>query len=191
MDEVKDLTTIDQVKAFSDPFRYRILMTFYKIDRPATVKEVAVEMNVVPANVHYHVKKMEKAGILKLVHTKEINGIIAKYYQPTAHTFDVKCAPEINDASKKLMLAEGQKMLAQFYDDSKNIFIEQLTNEANSNERFPGTISLGEMYLTDEEADEFKKYVKDFIEKYKNKDRNIEGTNKHHCFFSIVKMKCD
>ena len=26
MDEVKELTTIDQVKAFSDPFRYRILM---------------------------------------------------------------------------------------------------------------------------------------------------------------------
>ncbi len=40
-------------------------------------------MGEVPAKVHYHVKKLESAGILKLQHTKEINGIVAKFYQPT------------------------------------------------------------------------------------------------------------
>lgn len=189
MEQMKILTTMEEVKAFSDPFRYKILMTFYRMKKPATVKEIAVAIDEVPANVHYHIKKLEKVGILKLVYTKEINGIIAKYYQPTAETFTIECSPEVDAAGEKLILAEGQKMFAQLYDDSKNIALEQLSHISDVRDRHFRTISMEDVYLTEEEAKEFVKYISDFLDKHKNDDKNIEGINKYHCFSSIFWMK--
>ena len=190
MDEVKYLTTIDEVKTFSDPFRYRILDTFYKMKQPATVKEVAVAMDLVPANVHYHVKKMEKAGILKLIYTKEINGIIAKYYEPTAKNMQIKCSSkEQTEGSNKLLLAESQKMLSQLYEDSKNIFIEQLSNDFDPNLKYSGAIIMDEVYLTDSEAEEFLKHLQTFTEKYSDKKRSAEGIKKYNVFTSFYEIR--
>lgn len=190
MDEIKYLTTIDEVKTFSDPFRYRILTTFYKMKQPATVKEVAVAMDLVPANVHYHVKKMEKAGILKLIYTKEINGIIAKYYEPTAKSMKIKCSSkEQTEGSNKLLLAESQKMLSQIYDDSKSIFMEQLSYGFDPNVKYSGAISMDEIYLTDSEAEEFIKHIQAFTEKYSDNKRSTDGIKKYNVFTSLYEIR--
>jgi DNA-binding transcriptional ArsR family regulator len=191
-DNVKEkimLSTLEEIKAFSDPFRYKILMCFYRKKQPATVKEIAVALNEVPANVHYHVKKLEKVGILKLVYTKEINGIIAKYYEPTAETFDINCASEIPQSSRQLILAESKQFLAQIYDESKNIFIEHIDEQSETINKKKGTISMDDLYLTRDEAKEFEEYIADFMIKHASKARNTEKLKKFHCFFSIVEMK--
>ena len=189
MQEKIVLTTLEEIKAFSDPFRYKILMCFYKMKQPATVKEIADAIDQVPANVHYHVKKLEKFGILKLVYTKEIKGIIAKYYEPTAATFNIEYPSELAELSKKLLLAESQLMLAQIYDDSKNIFLEQLNYEAQPKEKSKGIISMDYLYLTETEAMEFNEYIKDFMDKHGTKDISIDGLKKFHFFFSNVEIK--
>lgn len=89
MKNVKILTTMEEIKSFSDPYRIIIMKQFFKMNKPATVKQVADEMGEVPAKVHYHVKKMVAAGLLRLNHTKEINGILAKYYEPSAKQFKI------------------------------------------------------------------------------------------------------
>lgn len=189
MEEKIILTTLEEIKAFSDPFRYKIMMSFYKIKEPATVKEIAVAMNEVPANVYYHVKKLEKVGILKLMYTKEIKGIIAKYYEPTAATFDIEFPSELADSSKKLLLAESQLMLAQLYDESKNIFLEHLSYDTITKEKTKGVISMDYLYLTDAEAMDFNDYIKNFMDKHQFKNKNINDLKKFHCFFSNVKIK--
>jgi len=194
MKEKIDLTTIEEIKAFSDPFRYKILMTFYKMKQPATVKEIAVAINQVPANVYYHVKKLEKMGILKLIYTKEIKGIIAKYYEPTAITFNIEYPTELGDLSKKLMLAESQLIFAQLYDDSKYIFLENLSCESQikeSTKSAKAIISMDYLYMTDDEAMEFNKYIDDFIDKHQSKDKNVDELKKFHCFFSNVAIKTE
>ena len=183
------LTTVDEIKAFSDPFRYKILMTFYKMKQPATVKEIAVAIDQVPANVYYHVKKLEKMGILQLIYTKEIKGIIAKYYEPTAITFNIEFPTELGDLSKKLLLAESQLMLAQLYDDSKYIFLKHLSYESQIKEKTKGVISMDYLYMTDDEAMEFNSYIQDFMKKHQIKDENIDELKKFHCFFSNVVIK--
>jgi DNA-binding transcriptional ArsR family regulator len=202
-DNVKEkimLSTLEEIKAFTDPFRYKILMCFYRKKQPATVKEIAVALDEVPANVHYHVKKLEKVGILKLVYTKEINGIIAKYYEPTAENFEINCANEIAESSKQLRFAVSKQFLAQIYDESKNIFIEHIDESKNifiehideqseTRNKKKGTISMDDLYLTRDEAKEFEKYIADFMIKHDSKARNTEKLKKFHCFFSIVEMK--
>jgi len=191
MKEKKTLTTFKEVKAMSDPFKYRILMTFYKMEQPATVKQIADSINEVPAKVHYHVKKMEDAGIIQLVYTKEINGIIAKFYEPTAKDFEIKCSDELEESNKNLRLAQSQQMISDFYNISKNTFLDQISYCAQTKGKIDGKIMLEDLYLTDEEALEFSKYISDYFEKYKNKTRNMDGINKHHCFVSTIKIKND
>lgn len=191
METKKVLTTLEEVKAISDPFKYRILTSFYKLKAPATVKQIADAINEVPAKVHYHVKKMEQIGILKLSYTKEINGIIAKYFEPTAESFDIKCTDELAEPNKKLMLAESQRILAGFYETSKNIFLDQLSYSSEVNAKTNGQVTIQDLYLTDEEAEEFEQYVSSFVSKYSQEVRNTNDRQKYHYFSSLFKINKD
>ncbi len=82
-------------------------------------------MGEVPAKVHYHVKKLESAGILKLQHTKEINGIVAKFYQPTARSFKIE-NNEIGDFTFNNKMNQVQSSALDTYEKSKNAFIEYI-----------------------------------------------------------------
>lgn len=181
MKDKKVLTTLEEVKAISDPFRYRILNTLTDMDGPATVKQIADKMKEVPAKVHYHVKKLEKVEIVKLVFTKEINGIIAKYYEPLATDFEIKCSKEVDEPAKNMLLAESQRMISEFYDESKNIFLNS-TNKVI--EKSKGTIINKDVYLTEEEAEEIIELMKSFFKKHKEEDSK---KLKYHSFFTIVR----
>lgn len=186
MKKTKVLSTIEQVKAYNDPYRMEILLNFYKLKHPATGKEIADIMGEVPSKVHYHIKKMEKAGILELADTKEINGIIAKYYQPTAEEFEIK-NEYIDENSKKVMLDEVGKAISKIYDTAKFEYLDQLKKNKDSGSKKAGFIEYtGEIYLTDEERDEFRKYLNKFAES--NSDKASEK-KRHKLFCSMI--ECD
>lgn len=192
MEEVKLLSTVEEIRALSDPYRYKILNCFYKNGEPITVKQVADELGEVPAKVHYHVKKMEKAGILVLVHTKEINGIVAKYYEPTAKRFNI-VGEDVEGMDKSLKLSETLKVISQLYDDSKNIFLENASLNpypAESKKINRTFVAMENIFLTDEEADNLIKYIHELTEKNNKKQRLQEGNVKeYHCFFGITRIK--
>src|SRR5690554_5719386 len=160
MEEVKRLKTLESVKAFSDPYRLQILSVFRKFNRPATVKEVSDQLKETPAKVHYHVKKLERVGILVLVYTKEINGIIAKYYEPTAERFVIKHS-EYDKELSKVISNESQRVIANLYESSQRIVIDDLASRDESDEtKRPVQFVLShELYLNEEEAKELSAYI--------------------------------
>jgi DNA-binding transcriptional ArsR family regulator len=182
MEESKILSTLEEIKAFSEPYRLQILNCFYNIGEPATVKQVADEMGEVPANVHYHVKKLEKTGILKLVFTREINGIVAKYYEPSAKMFNIE-SKEIGEPILKAVKNETQKLVSNAYRNSLEAVVRNIDNTTNSKSAF--AMSLEELYLTDEEFSEFKIYISDFCNKHNSNKKCGEGSRKFHLFQSI------
>jgi predicted ArsR family transcriptional regulator len=190
LDEIKLLKTIEEIRALSDPYRYKILNCFYKNGEPITVKQAADELGEVPAKVHYHVKKMEKAGLLVLVYTKEINGIIAKYYEPTAKRFNI-VGEDTQGMDNSLKLSETLKLVSQLYDDSKDTLLKQASiNQSNGLIKNSLSVSMENIFLTEEEVTEFTKYVENLMAR-SNKKRKAEeqNINEYHCFFSIIKMK--
>ncbi len=44
-----------------------------------TPKQMSNELGIFPSAVTSHIKKLETLGVLRLDHTKQINGITAKY----------------------------------------------------------------------------------------------------------------
>lgn len=190
MDEIKVLTSMEEVKALSDPYRFKILDCLYDIGKAATVKQIADKLGEVPAKVHYHIKKLESNNIVVLDHIEEVKGILAKYYLPTAKNFEIKCSESYGDFAANLMLGETQRMLGKIYDDSKDIFLSQLQKDVASKEKnkFRGTITTNDIYLTHDEALELEKYIASFFDKHKSaKDDNKK--KRHHCFFSIIRME--
>lgn len=101
MKETMTLTTIEEIKTYSDPYRLRIITFLRNSREEATVKEIADYLGEVPAKIHYHIKKLERAGIIELVRTKEVKGIIAKYYYLTANNYLIE-GEEINIQTKRV-----------------------------------------------------------------------------------------
>jgi DNA-binding transcriptional ArsR family regulator len=74
--EINDLALM---KLLMDPRRIRILEVAEEV--PMTVGQIAEQLGELPSRVYYHVHKLEEAGLLELVETRQQGNLIEKYYQ--------------------------------------------------------------------------------------------------------------
>src|SRR6185437_9698230 len=113
--EVLYLTSIDQARTIADPLRIRLME--YLIRDPLTVTQLGERVGESPAKVHYHVRELERIGVVRLVETRESErgGILEKYYRAVAKS--VQLAPDLlrtappNEA--EAMLGEWFQMLTR------------------------------------------------------------------------------
>lgn len=184
MEKEKVLTTLEQIRIYSDPYRIEILFNFQKFDRPATCKEIADSMGEIPAKVYYHIKKMEKAGILNLVYTKNINGIIAKYYEPTAENFIIKQNFKDKDAVNTMVGETYLNTISQVFEKAKSDFLNILQKDAENHYKGKGVLQYSDVFLTDDEAEELHEYIDKII-----KEREHGKNKNYRVFFSMIKNK--
>ncbi|MGO4729748.1 ArsR/SmtB family transcription factor [Paenibacillus sp. 2KB_22] len=179
--EHKVLSTIEEIKIYSDPYRIQIMNMFNRQGRPSTVKEIADQMGEVPAKVHYHVKKLEKIGLLTIVSTREINGIIAKYYEPYSGEIHLRHEDEDNENSplKQVFRSETLKLLNEMFEQSRQRFMHQAENE---DRMFLSDITL---YATRDEVEELYKNIIKLCEPYTTKE-NHRGEDEVFQLFSAL-----
>lgn len=151
----KILSTLEEIKVISDPFRLKILFIFDEEQTPLTVKQMAVKLEEVPAKVHYHVKELERIGVLEIVETKEKAGIVEKYYMPTAEMFKVEKNISGAIENKEHMQAGANIFLAMQQDFERN---NRIKGNADKNR-----LNYGVYYLTDEERNQFEKLIEDYL----------------------------
>jgi hypothetical protein len=146
-------------------------------------------MKETPAKVYYHVKKMEAAGIVALVHTKEINGIVAKYYEPAARDFDIS-SRDVPETVKKVIFSETHSIISNLFNNSRDIVLSQIEgSEDNGKSRMGCHFAMDELYLTDEEADDVLNYITELCNKKNNVNTKREETKIHHLFFVLCGRK--
>lgn len=180
--KVMTLTTIDEIKVFSDPYRLKILNCILETDKPMTVKQIGVALGEKPSKVHYHVQKLVAVDILALDHTENINGIIAKYYLPTAEDFIIKVEEKVK---KSVNQQEIEGLLGGVLDHAKESFASQIIkveeykrhhhiDKLPDNEKINGGISFESIYVTENELKEITSYMSKVFEKYKKCHRDEE-----------------
>ncbi|HEX6507603.1 MAG TPA: helix-turn-helix domain-containing protein [Chloroflexota bacterium] len=86
--DVYNLENIEQMRAISDELRQRIIRELRP--EPHTVTQVADALGIAPARVHYHIRELERVGLVRMVHTREKGGILEKYYQPVARSLNIE-----------------------------------------------------------------------------------------------------
>ena len=85
--ELLRITTLDQLKAISDPLRLEIIEIISH--EALTVKQIADKLHQPPTRLYYHVSELETAGYVTLVGTRVKSGIVEKYYRTVSDNIQV------------------------------------------------------------------------------------------------------
>jgi DNA-binding transcriptional ArsR family regulator len=88
--ELLYLERIEQAEALMKPKRVEVLRRFAE---PRTCTQVGADLGESPQAVYYHVKRLQKAGLLELVEERRVRGIVEGVYQAAARSYWV--APEL------------------------------------------------------------------------------------------------
>lgn len=178
--------TDEDIKMAFDPYRKSIIKTVLHSKEPMTVKEIADSLEEVPAKVHYHVKKLEDYGILKLAKTKNINGIIAKYYKSVydgilfegselSNKVYISQIPFIEDVFKRIT--------EKFHKDLEQHYELVRTSEEKAQRKISAMIH--HLYMTKEEQEDVIKQLDEIVKKYSKKDESKEEYSMLHTLARI------
>ncbi|MFF3923065.1 helix-turn-helix domain-containing protein [Paenibacillus lactis] len=78
--------TVEQAKLLGSSQRVKIIGSL--TDTPKTAKQVADELGESPGSIHYHIQKLYDGGLIDLVETRTVGGIVEKYYKSKAKWFN-------------------------------------------------------------------------------------------------------
>lgn len=101
--EIPDVQAISltTLKLMADPLRAKLLGLFAM---PATIQELAVQLNVPVTRLYYHVHLLEQHGLIQVVDSHPAGGTIEKVYRAAARQFIV---------DRKEFAVSGAKALKQ------------------------------------------------------------------------------
>jgi len=162
-----EIENVEQLRAVADILRLRIIDKL--LQRPMTVTQLGEELGIAPAKVHYHVRELERVGLLRLVETREKGGILEKYYQPIAREFSVE---------KGLLSAppdEAVAMLGSWLGQVRDGFLAAFRQALEAKNEQPG-MSIGHihLYMTLEEQKKLAERVGELLKPYEQ-PRGVEG----------------
>lgn len=109
LEDIPDLYMIEnleQMRTVADDLRRRIVDSLAA--RAMTVTQLGEQLGVAPAKTHYHVRELERVGLVKLVETREKGGVLEKYYRTIAKVLAV--SPDLLKmvpADESVALIEG------------------------------------------------------------------------------------
>jgi len=165
--ESYEIENIEQLRTIADMLRLRIFEILQH--KPMTVTQLGEEMGEAPAKVHYHVRELERVGLLRLVETREKGGILEKYYQPIAREISVE---------KSLLSAppdEALSMIGALLNQMKDGFQRAFRLALEQKEMKPRvSLSYTRMYVTAEEQEQLQKQIFELVKPYETR-RGIEG----------------
>ncbi|MER6209288.1 winged helix-turn-helix domain-containing protein [Streptomyces sp. NPDC001642] len=81
-EDVLEIGAPEQFAALAHPLRQRLL--FALGHRPATISQLAAQLDAKKGNVAHHVKVLREAGLIHVAETRQVRGGTEQYYQRTA-----------------------------------------------------------------------------------------------------------
>ena len=85
--ETFHVTTDEQLRAVSNLTRHRI-MAVLRFE-PATITQIAERVGLAKGSSSYHVRLLERAGLVKVVRTRKVRGVTERYYAMAARSIEL------------------------------------------------------------------------------------------------------
>ncbi|HEV2474860.1 MAG TPA: helix-turn-helix domain-containing protein, partial [Chthonomonadales bacterium] len=169
MIEHYEIETIEQLRAIADVLRLRILDAL--IPQPMTVTQLGDVLGMAPAKVHYHVRELERVGLLRLVETREKGGILEKYYQPIARYIGVEQSLLSAPANEAQALVSA--LLGQVHNNFLRAFRQGLEKRSEKPDLMLG-LGISRLFITRDELKDLDKRIQELFKPYET-ERHIEG----------------
>jgi len=168
--ETYELETLEQLRAIADELRSRIVEALGH--RAMTVTQLGEMLGHAPAKIHYHVRELERVGLVRLVATREKSGILEKYYRAVARSFT---------AAKALLSGapsdETIATMRAFLDNASQGFLRAteytVRNQLWENPKVWG-LNATQIWITYDEMKELARRVQVEFDRY-SVPRGVEG----------------
>ncbi len=183
--EELELDTEAKVKAFTHPYRMKLLHVLKDLREPATATDVARALGDGPGKSHYHMRILESAGIVVLSRTEVVNGIIARYYEPAAKRFNVK-GEALGSGADAGLRDDVAKLITMRFRDGLKAFLERTTSDAAISKKEAAKDTGGflydcTLYCSDEDWAEVQATLESITSRFEKK---IEGVTPRKLFLA-------
>ncbi|MCD8898081.1 ArsR/SmtB family transcription factor [Mammaliicoccus sciuri] len=105
-----EINTFEELKCISDQLRMKISMLL--IEREMTATEIGKHLNIPKAKIFYHLKELERYGMVKINRTEVKGSNVYKYYVATHNGFKVnpqllnEYRDEVSDSTKDMVTSQ-------------------------------------------------------------------------------------
>jgi DNA-binding transcriptional ArsR family regulator len=170
------ISDLETLKVLADPLRLNIISYLRK---PGTVKQVATRIDKPPTKLYYHFNLLEKHGLIQMVDTRIVSGIVEKHYQRTAKTYKVApglLSPGAADFDEGLSVTLGG-VFGAAHEDLRESMMEGLVDleeEAPKHRRL--MLTQGRLRLKPEEAEDFYSRLDALLEEFSGLHEKDEDT---------------
>lgn len=183
IDEKFIIRDVETLKVLADPLRLRIIQSIG--DKPHTVKQISRLLGLPPNKLYYHINMLEEHGIIRVVDTRIVSGIIEKIYLIRAHYFTPAhdlLSTATDDGSNMRLMLDGifeetkQSLIASMqaglveigeHEDEETLKIEK------------SNVSSVRLMMTREQADEFSDRLKALIEECHSQEKSNDDVDVH------------
>src|SRR5262249_12440895 len=112
-DDVLVVREPEQLRALGDDLRAEIVVRLREYARSTT--ELAEALGLPKGTVGYHLKVLEKAGLIRVVRTRRVRALTERYYGRTARLFIFKSADtdlaDIRNVAAAALRTDAEEML--------------------------------------------------------------------------------
>jgi DNA-binding transcriptional ArsR family regulator len=173
------LESLDAIKAVADPLRIQILFETTYFGR--TVKELAGLLDVPQTRLYYHVKLLERHGLLRVVERRMVSGIEERRYRSPGNGFTI--APGLLGRAVDLGLLTAMLDLTGA---ELGVALANETAEPGTPESNVPILSFNRMWLAPEDIPSFIKDLSDVIERYDAREPTKDHVEYHGVFAAYV-----
>lgn len=166
----------EQAKALLNPLRGEILA---QLNEPASATEVSKAINETPQRVNYHLKSLQKVGLVKQVGTRNVRNLVEVLYQSIAKTFIM--SESLGWSDEIVRRLKDQSSLAHLVTVSERIRKDALTllEQSDNNMEIPSASLQTKVVLPKKEdrnqfLNEYVDLVKKLAEKYQVEETTSE-----------------
>jgi DNA-binding transcriptional ArsR family regulator len=168
---------IEQLRAMADELRIRIVDQL--LLHPMTVTQVGEALGIPANKIHYHMRELERLGLVILVETREKSGILEKYYRPVAKNFNVP--DDLLRATQPDEIVRVVNDFLQVVNQGLLDALRQASIDATSSEEVT-SLSATSYWATDAEAKELGSQIHHILRPYLN-PRDKEGEREHRMVY--------
>lgn len=182
-----EVKSFEQLKVLSNNLRVKIL-NVYDDWVPRTNKQIADALQMPPSKVHYHVRELERVGLLVLVETREKGGVVEKFYLPVAMTIkiewnDVQEHPEARALKRQVQSAA----MRDFWEAHRRAREKWMDAPSQDGKRGKLVESMGFVYLTEDEYQEMRAEIHALFDSWMERGIQREGTRAYRTFWTMFR----
>ncbi|MDR7318268.1 helix-turn-helix domain-containing protein [Brevibacillus nitrificans] len=166
----------EQAMALLNPLRAEILS---RLTEPASAAEVARGINEIPQRVNYHLKALEKVGLVRKVGSRQVRNLVEVLYLAIARTYVLSEA--LNWASDTVQQMKDQGALSHLVNTAERIKRDALAlmERSDQEEQIPSATLDASIRLASAEqrsafVEEYVQLVNQLVKKYQTEAQGQE-----------------